>query len=138
MKAEFLFPSFIPISHAATYRSRHTKTDRDALKLRCRKWRWRDCPLRLLHYPFFVCSLFILWSHSDLTLPLCGFFYLRFAFPPPQPFFRCVHLFPVLGVLSLVIFSPVPHLSAIIKDPAETKVCISATHLATDPRNYGL
>lgn len=53
-------------------------------------------------------------------------------------FSRCVHLFPVLGVLSLVIFSPVPHLSAIIKDPAETKVCISATHLATDPCNYGL
>lgn len=58
---------------------------------------------------------------------------------------RCVRLFPILIVLSLVILSPVPHLSAIIKDPVasyvvpvERRVCISATHLATAPRNYGL
>lgn len=58
---------------------------------------------------------------------------------------RCVHLFPILIVLSLVILSPVPHLSAIIKDPVasyvapvERRVRISATHLATAPRNYGL
>lgn len=45
----------------------------DALKLRCRKWRWRDCPLRLLHYPFLLCSLFILFI-LVLVRPLCGFF----------------------------------------------------------------
>lgn len=129
-KKSFLF---FCLSHQ--HKQRHTKK-RDTLKCRCSKWRGADWPLR--HYPF-LCLLSILRSHSA-SFPSVLFVPLALAASV-----RCVHLFPFLIVLSLVILSSTPHLSAIIKDPVasyiapvERRVCISATHLATAPRNYGL
>lgn len=62
--------SFPPFSshHSAADIQKRT----DALKLRSMKWRWRDCPLRLLHY-LFLCVHFLF---SVLMLPLCGWCFL--------------------------------------------------------------
>lgn len=132
-------PSFTRCSntHKETDAYKHTQKWH-TLKCGCGKWRCADCPLRQLHYPFcvyFSFSALIFSLSSALSLCLCSHSLCQV----------CVRLFPILIVLSLVILSPVPHLSAIIKDPVasyvapvERRVCISATHLATAPRNYGL
>ena len=119
------------LSHAAQIHT-YTQTDarkhtqNDTRKCSCSKWWCADCPLRLLHYPF-LCLLSFLCSH----------FQPFFSASAPTASVRCVRLFPVLIVLSLVILSPVPHLSAIIKDPVasyvapvERRACISAMMLA--------
>lgn len=138
------FPLSLCVSSRAqthTYRHGCTQTcaETGTLKRSRGKWRCADCPLRLLHYLFFCVyfpfSALIFCLSFALSLGLCSHSLCQV----------CVRLFPILIVPSLVILSPVPHLSAIIKDPVasyvapvERRVCISATHLATAPRNYGL
>lgn len=72
------FPRLLCVSSAAqthTYRHGCTQTcaETGTLKRSRGKWRCADCPLRLLHYLFFLCLLSILCSHFlPFFCSLCG------------------------------------------------------------------